>query len=176
MGGDADLGLREIEALYRRHGPAVLYRCKGLLAGDEDGAWDAMHQTFVRAIRYRSSYRGETEALFRDSPFAAFLELPDARPLGFDPAILVTLSEDCRLQARISFESRTGAYQVRTGKYKEDEQLSLYLSIRQYPDPGSKFSALDSYNVQRNLCEELMGDKVIPGFVNPILGAIGQRR
>jgi len=116
------------------------------------------------------------EALFRDSPFAGFMDLPNAKPLGFDPAILLSLSEDCRLQARISFESRTGAYQLRTGKFKEDDQLSLYLSIRQYPDPTVRFSSVESYKHQRDLCIQLMSERVIPSFVNPIVGAIRQRR
>lgn len=116
------------------------------------------------------------EALFRESPFANFMDIPGAKPLSFDPAIMVSLSEDCRRQARISFESRTGAYQLRSGKFKEEDQLSLYLCIRQYPEPLSRFAALDSYNEQRDLCIDLMSDRVIPGFVNPILGAIRQRQ
>jgi hypothetical protein len=116
------------------------------------------------------------EAIFRDTPFVCLLDLPHTRPLGFDPAILVSLSEDCRLQARIAFESRTGAYQLRTGKFKEEDQLSLYLSIRQYPDPSVKFSSVDSYNRQCHLCEELMTDKIIPNFVYPITNAIAHRQ
>ena len=116
------------------------------------------------------------EALFRDSAFGSLLELTGAKALGFDPSIMISLNDDCRLQARISLESRTGAYQIRTGKYKEEDQLSLYLAIRQYPDPSSGFASLDSYDHQRKICEEIMDDRVIPYFVNPILGAIGQRR
>lgn len=116
------------------------------------------------------------EALFRDTPFATMLEIDGAQPLGFDPAILVSISDDCRQQARISFESRTGAYQVRTGKFKEDDQISLYLAIRRYPDPAIKFSAVDSYDHQRELAAELMSTRVIPNFVKPIVDTIAQRR
>ncbi len=116
------------------------------------------------------------EALFRGSPFSCLLDLPHARPLGFDPAVMVGLSEDCRLQARIAVESRTGAYQLRTGKFKEEDPLSLYLSVRKYPDPAVKFSSIESYNVQRKFCEELMADKVVPNFVLPITAAIAQRQ
>lgn len=116
------------------------------------------------------------EALFGDSPFATLMDIPNAIPMGFDPTVLVGLSEDCRCQAKISFESRTGAYQLRTKKYKEDEQLSLSLAIRQYPDPSTRFSSVESYNHQRALCEEIMTERVIPKFVNPITGAIAQRR
>ncbi|MBN1845880.1 MAG: hypothetical protein JW810_09370 [Sedimentisphaerales bacterium] len=115
------------------------------------------------------------EALFSETPFATLLDVPQARPLGFDPSILISLSPDCRLQAKIALESRTGAYQVRTGKYKEEDQLSLYLSVRQYPDPAEPFSCLESYDNQRRLCEELMNDRLIPNFVHPITGAIAQR-
>ena len=116
------------------------------------------------------------DALFSESPFATLLDLPETRPLGFDPTVLLSLSDDCRLQAKVSLESRTGAYQIRTGKFKEEDQLSLYLSIRQYPNPERKFSRLDSYRHQRELCEELMNPRLIPYFINPIVGAIAQRR
>ena len=116
------------------------------------------------------------DALFGESPFASLLEIPGSKALGFDPTVIFSLSENCRLQAKISFESRTGAYQIRTGKYKEDDQLSLYLSVRQYPDPSQRFSSSDSYDKQRSLCEEIMNERVIPNFINPIVGAIAQRR
>ena len=115
------------------------------------------------------------EAVFGDTPFALLLDLPEAKPLGFDPSILISLSGDCRLQAKITLESRTGAYQIRTGKYKEEDQISLYLSVRQYPDPAQQFSSIKSYLHQRQLCEDLMTDKMIPYFVTPITGAIAQR-
>jgi len=116
------------------------------------------------------------EALFGESAFARLLEFPGAKPLGYDPSVLIGLSDDCRLQAKVSLESRTGAYQVRTGKFKEEDQLSLYLSVRQYPDPTKSFSSLESYANQRRLGEEIMNDRIIPYFVQPINGAIAQRR
>lgn len=116
------------------------------------------------------------EALFKDSAFSSLLDMPGNRPLGFDPSVLLSLSDDCRLQAKLALESRTGAYQLRTGKFREDDQLSLYLSIRQYPNPSEKFSSIESYNSQRILCEEIMNDRLIPNFINPIIGAIAQRQ
>lgn len=56
------LSLADVEFLYRRYWHAVLHRCNLLLA-DENLAWDAMQITFTRAIRYRSSFRGESEPL-----------------------------------------------------------------------------------------------------------------
>ncbi|MBI9018731.1 MAG: hypothetical protein JEZ07_15865 [Phycisphaerae bacterium] len=116
------------------------------------------------------------QALFADSPFGTLLDWDGTKPLGYDPSILVSLGDDCRSQAKLSLESRTGAYQLRTRKYKEEEQLGIYLSIRQYPDPLVKFLSIDSYNRQRQVCEELMNDKIIPNFVTPISETIAQHR
>ena len=44
----------DVEILYRRYGPMVLRRCKGLLR-DEDLAADAMQETFVQVLRHRST-------------------------------------------------------------------------------------------------------------------------
>ncbi|HVP18833.1 MAG TPA: sigma-70 family RNA polymerase sigma factor [Spirochaetia bacterium] len=44
----------DVEGLYRRYGPMVLRRCKGMLR-DEDLAADAMQETFVQVLRHRSS-------------------------------------------------------------------------------------------------------------------------
>ena len=173
--------------------------CSGYVNPDSLEAADEQHQLILELVPFTMGvsnldidsldvlfgmdfdYQGNhdeilAEALFREGPFACLIDIPNARPLGFDPEILVSLSEDCRCQARVSFESRTGAYQLRTGKYKEDDQLSVYLSVRQYPDPAQKFSTVDAYNAQRDACIELMSDRVIPNFVTPIVGAISQRQ
>jgi len=173
--------------------------CSGYVNPESLGAVDEQHHLLLELAPYMMGvnnldvdsldvmfgmdfdYQGNhdeilAEALFRETPFATLLDMPDAEPLGFDPSVLISLSEDCRLQGKISLESRTGAYQVRTGKFKEDEQLSLYLSIRQYPDPARSFSTLDAYYQQRGMCEELMTDKIIPYFIQPITDAIAQRQ
>ena len=58
----SSLTIEDIESLYNRYGPNVLYRCRQLLR-DEQAAWDAMHQTFVKAIKYRGSFRGDAEPM-----------------------------------------------------------------------------------------------------------------
>ena len=44
----------DVENLYRRYGPMVLRRCRGMLR-DEDMAADAMQETFVQVLRHKSS-------------------------------------------------------------------------------------------------------------------------
>ena len=116
------------------------------------------------------------EALFRDTPFMALLDSDDVQPLGFDPEILIGMSKDCRLQAKLTFESRTGAYQARTGKYSESGPLSVYLTVRHYPDPSTKFDSFSAYQDIRQRIDELMSDKIIPNFITPIVGALAHRR
>jgi RNA polymerase sigma-70 factor (ECF subfamily) len=58
----SSLTIEDIERLYNRYGPNVLHRCRQLLR-DEQAAWDAMHQTFVKAIKYRGSFRGDAEPM-----------------------------------------------------------------------------------------------------------------
>ena len=60
--GPAPLDLPDIAVLYQRYSHAVWQRCR-LLLGNDDLAWDAMQNTFVRAIRYRASFRGDSQPL-----------------------------------------------------------------------------------------------------------------
>lgn len=55
----------DVDALYRRHGPMVLRRCRRLLA-TEDQAVDAMHDVFVELLRRRARLedRGLSSLLF----------------------------------------------------------------------------------------------------------------
>jgi RNA polymerase sigma-70 factor (ECF subfamily) len=46
-----------VEDLYRRYGPMVLRRCRQLL-GNEERAYDAMQDTFVRVLRYQHKLHG----------------------------------------------------------------------------------------------------------------------
>ncbi len=116
------------------------------------------------------------EALFMNTPFGTLLDWHGAKPLGYAPSFLVSLGDDCRSQAKLLLESRTGAYQLRTKKYKDEDQLGIFLSVRQYPNPMVKFSPMDSYNRQRQTCEALMSEKIIPNFVTPITQTIAQHR
>ena len=67
-------------------------------------------------------------------------EIPGATVLGSEPCLQLALDADCRTQCRLSVETRTGAYHVRTGDYPE-EQLSVYLTTRRYGslDPGETY-------------------------------------
>lgn len=116
------------------------------------------------------------DALFTPTPFSSLLDIENARPIGFSPTAMIALGEDCRTQARLSIESRTTVYEIRNEKYKPDEPISLYFTVRRYPDPKVRFDPLESFRSQCALAEQLMADKIIPNFVKPLISAISQRR
>lgn len=116
------------------------------------------------------------EALLESTAFSCLQDLPDSKIIGFSPTMVTALDEDCRMQARISIESRTSAYEVRSGRYKTDEPVSLYFTIRRYPRPDEKFDALKSFERQCVLAEQLMVEKILTNFVRPLANAIAQRR
>ena len=41
------------------------------------------------------------------------------------------MDDECRTQCRVNVETRTNAYQIRTGEF-QDEQVSVYVTARQY--------------------------------------------
>lgn len=138
---------------------------------------DSLDVTFAMDFDYQGNHDEIiAEALFSSSPFASLLDLPNSKAIGFSPTVLTSISEDCRTQARISLESKTSVYEVRNQKYKPDEAISLYFTVRQYPKPNEKFDSLKSFANQCAIAEELMASKIVPLFVQPLANAIAQRR
>ena len=88
------------------------------------------------------TYRGNhsellVEALGVSPAVERMLDIPGVTVLGSEPSLQLALDEDCRTQCRLSVETRTGAYHVRTRDFPE-EQLSVYFTTRRYGslDPG----------------------------------------
>jgi hypothetical protein len=116
------------------------------------------------------------EALLGNSAFNCLLELPGARPIGCSPAIVVALSDDERTQGRISIESKTNVYGPRKKEQVVDEAISLSFTVRRYPAPDEIFDSLKSFDYQCRLAEELMAEKIVPNFVQPLMETIAQKR
>jgi hypothetical protein len=138
---------------------------------------DSLDVTFAMDFDYIGSHDEIiAEALFGPTAFSCLLDLPCARPIGFSPAVVVALSEDCRTQARIGVESKTSVVESGKQKHKSDEAISLFFTIRQYPTTTEKFDALKSFEYQCQLAQELMVEKIIPNFVQPLTSVIAQKR
>jgi hypothetical protein len=133
--------------------------------------------TFAMDFDYAGSHDEViAEALFSSTAFNCLLELPSARPIGFSPVVVIALSDDCRTQARCSVESKTSVYEPGKKGHAADEAISLSFTIRQYPSGTEKFDALKSFKNQCRLAEELMADKIVPNFVQPLTDVIAQKR
>ncbi|MEM9411124.1 MAG: hypothetical protein AAGA30_08430, partial [Planctomycetota bacterium] len=82
------------------------------------------------------SYRGNHHALIAEAlgmipAFEKTTEIPGFQLIANDPAIQFSIDDECRMQCRVSIESRTSAYHIRTGEFP-DEQISVYLTMRRY--------------------------------------------
>ena len=77
------------------------------------------------------------------------------------------LADDCRVQCRLSVETRTSAYHVRVGDFPE-EQLSVYLTARRYGslDPGETFNAV--MHRLTAICQELVDEHVRDQVLRPL--------
>ena len=71
----------DVEDLYRRYGPMVLRRCRGMLR-DEDLAADAMQETFVQVLRHRSSLNARYPSSLLYPHCHEYLPERHAKPAG----------------------------------------------------------------------------------------------
>jgi hypothetical protein len=114
------------------------------------------------------------EALGVGPSFEGLLDEPAGKVINFEPSITIALDEGCRLQCRLSIETRTNAYQIRTGEFPE-EQISLYFTVRQYWGTGPDRSFVASFKKQREIGEEIVVERIIPRIVRPLAAAIASR-
>jgi len=163
------------EAAYSQH--RLVLELAPYMLGVSHLDIDSLDVTFAMDFDYTGSHDEIiAEALFGSTAFSCLLDLPCASPIGFSPAVVVALSEDCRTQARIGVESKTSVVESGKQKYKSDDAISLFFTIRQYPSNTEKFDALKSFEHQCRLAEELMAEKIVPNFVQPLTSVIAQKR
>lgn len=125
------------------------------------------------------TYRGNHDALVAEAlgcnpAMEPLLDLPGVQVSNYEPSLTLTLDESCRLQCRLSIETRTNAYQIRTGDFAED-QISVYFTARQYGslDAGSSFE--DSLDRLYSVCEEMVNQYVIAQVIRPLAQTIATK-
>ena len=137
---------------------------------------DSLDVTFAMDFDCRGSHDEViAEALFTSTAFGCLLEVPSARPIGFSPGVIMALSDDCRTQARISVDSKTSVYESDKKRQTSDEAITLYFTVRQYPLSSERFDSLRSFENQCRLGEELMAERIVPNFVQPLTNVIAQK-
>ncbi len=125
------------------------------------------------------TYRGNHNQLMAEvlgvSPsMERALEIPGATVINYEPSVTVAMDAECRMQLRISVETRTNAYQVRMGEYPE-EQLSVYVTARQYGSLAPDKTFVETLDRLRQLCHETIDNHVIEHILQPLGRAISMQ-
>ncbi len=125
------------------------------------------------------SYRGNhnqlvAEALGLNPALERLLDVPGSTVINYEPTITLALDEQCRTQCRLSIETRTNAYQVRTGDYPDD-QLSVYLTARQYGSLGPDTSYVQALDNLAQVCHDMVERYVIDHVLKPLARTIAIR-
>jgi hypothetical protein len=111
------------------------------------------------------------QALLGNSPLAALAGEANTKTIECEPNLVISLDDECYLQARLSLETRSSSFQVRTGQY-EDEPISVYFTVRRYPQPGNIIKLKESFARQCGFCEDLVSRIVVPQIIQPLVSAI----
>lgn len=114
------------------------------------------------------------ETLTAGSPLGEMLRTPGGRLLFFQPSMTFVLDESCRLQWTLAFQTRTDAFQLRTGQFP-DLPISVYLTVQQFW-AGREESFADGYTRLRGIGKELLETNVGPRVLAPLAEAIEATR
>ena len=118
------------------------------------------------------TYRGNhnqlvAEALGVSPAMERMAEVASGTVINHEPSVTVALDEDCRLQCRLSVETRTNAYQIRTGEFPED-QISVYVTARQYGSLKADCTYVDTLAKLADICREMIEGHVIENVLGPL--------
>jgi hypothetical protein len=115
------------------------------------------------------------EALTSGTPLEGLTQVPAARVLHYQPTLMMALDDGCQLQCRLSVETRTNAYQVRTGNFPESP-ITVYFTVRQFWGKQPFKTFVESYHNQRRVLDELASTYVVPQVITPLAKAISAKQ
>jgi hypothetical protein len=159
-----------VERAYHQH-RRILERCKYYLGmGGLD--LECLDVLFGFNLNYHGNRDAiVAQALLGGSPLSSLMAEPGTKTLEFEPDLVISLDDACCLQARLSVETRSSSYQVRTGQY-EDEPITVYLTVRRYPGEGKSIPLEESFAQQCEHCEDLAHRIIVPQVIQPLAAAI----
>ena len=125
------------------------------------------------------TYRGNHNRLVIDAlginpGLERLLDVPGASIVNYEPTITVSLDEDCKLQCRLNIETRTNAYQVRTGEFPE-EQLSVYVTARRYGGLAPNVTYVEMLDSLTRVCCEMVDNYVADSILRPLARTIATK-
>lgn len=118
------------------------------------------------------TYRGNqnellAEALGMAPALEKLTELGNNSVLSYEPVIQLALDPECRTQCRLAVETRTTAYQVRSGEFSED-QLSVYLTVRRFDSLRVNEDFGEELVRLAGICEKLTDDYLVENVLQPL--------
>jgi hypothetical protein len=127
-------------------------------------------------IGFDFTFRGNhnqlvAEALGLSPSLEKLLDLPGSSIINYEPSLTLAFDSDCRVQCRVSIETRTNAYQIRSGEYPE-EQLSVYVTARQYGSLPSEKTYLTALDELSRICQDVLHNYLIDGVLKPLARTI----
>ncbi|HEV3416907.1 MAG TPA: hypothetical protein VG056_08850, partial [Pirellulales bacterium] len=125
------------------------------------------------------TYRGNhnqlvAEALGISPSLERVIDMPGGTVINYEPSITLSLDEDCRTQVRLSIETRTNAFQIRTGEYTE-EQLSVYVTARQYGSLEPDATYVQALENLARTCHEVVDNYVVEQVLRPLARTIAMK-
>ncbi len=115
------------------------------------------------------------EALGMNTTLESLVQMPGSKVINFEPSLMLALDDACRLQCRLSIETRTNAYQIRTGQFPE-APISVYFTVRQYWSKQPYKDFRESFRNQRRICQDLVDSHIIPSVVRPLAQTIAAKQ
>jgi hypothetical protein len=136
---------------------------------------EALDVLFAFDFTYRGNHNQlVAEALGLSPALERVLDVPGATVMNFEPSVTLALDEECRTQMRLSIETRTSAYHIRTGEYPE-EQLSVYLTARQYGSLPPETTYCQVLDQLARACQEFLDSHVIDQVLQPLARTIATK-
>lgn len=128
-------------------------------------------------IGFDFSYRGNHHALVAEAlglcpAFEGLVDVPGTTMISYEPNLTLALDDECRTQCRVSIEPRTNAYQARTGEYHPEDQLSVYVTARQYGSLDTGVTYVDALTKLTRICRNVVDDYVVEAILQPLARTI----
>ncbi len=125
------------------------------------------------------NYRGNhnqlvAEVLGLPPAFEGILNATASNAVSYDPSIQFAVSDDCRLQCRLSIETRTSAYHIRTGEFP-DEQISVYVTARRFGGLDAGESYVDALHGLTESCIEVVDNYALEQVLLPLQQTIAMK-
>ncbi len=125
------------------------------------------------------SYRGNHDALVAEAlglppAFESIAQEISGKTVADEPACPFALDDDCRLQCRVSIETRTSAFHVRSGCFP-DEQISVYVTARRYGSLPPDQSFVDVLRKLDTTCRDVVDNYVTERVLVPLHQTIAMK-